>query len=139
MLKTTDNQTLLAGANVVGLVSLLAYTLRTFNEVNSNIEEIRGELDAFRKNYSDNNKRSNIAFNHLNTKLEENTRMIQARMSMRPQMTERRDTRRVKYHREPEVQVNQEPEEEDEVEEISTFSTNVNDEISGALNELLGN
>ena len=54
-------------------------------------------------------------------------------------MTERRDTRRVKYHREPEVQVNQEPEEEDEVEEISTFSTNVNDEISGALNELLGN
>lgn len=139
MLKTTDNQTLLAGANVVGLVSLLAYTLRTFNEVNSNIEEIRGELDVFRKNYSDNNKRSNIAFNHLNTKLEENTRMIQARTSTRPQMTERRDTRRVKYHREPEVQVNQEPEEEDEVEEISTFSTNVNDEISGALNELLGN
>ena len=129
MLKTTDNQTLLAGANVVGLVSLLAYTLRTFNEVNSNIDELRSELDSFRKNFSENNKRSNMAFNHLNSKLEENSRMIQTRMSGRQQMTERRPVRRVNYNREPEP----------EMEEISTFSNNVNDEISGALSELLGN
>ena len=131
MLKTTDNQTLLAGANVVGLVSLLAYTLRTFNEVNTNIEEIRSELDAFRKNYSENNKRSNVAFSHLNNKLEENTRMIQARMNTRHSMKEHREPRRVRFHREEE--------EEEEIEEISTFSNNVNDEISGALTELLGN
>ena len=56
MLKTTDNHTLLAGANAVGQLSLVAYTLRTFNEVNSNIDELRSELDAFRKNYSDNKR-----------------------------------------------------------------------------------
>ena len=49
MLKTTDNQTLLSGANTIGLVSLLAYTLRTFNEVNTNIDDLRMELDDFRK------------------------------------------------------------------------------------------
>lgn len=133
MLKTTDNQTLLAGANVVGLVSLLAYTLRTFNEVNSNIDELRSELDSFRKNFSENNKRSNMAFNHLNSKLEENSRMIQTRMSTRQQMVERRPVRKVQYQPEP-----MEEEEEEVVEEISTFSNNVNDEISGALSELLG-
>lgn len=134
MLKTTDNQTLLAGANVVGMVSLLAYTLRTFNEVNANIDELRNELDTFRKNYSENNKRSNIAFNHLNNKLEENSRMIQTRITGRQQMVERRPTRKVHYHPEPE-----EEDAVEEVEEISTFSNNVNDEISGALSELLGN
>ena len=137
MLKTTDNQTLLAGVNAVGVVSLLAYTLRTFNEVNSNIDELRNEMESFRKNYSENNKRSNIAFNHLNTKLEENSRMIQSRIHSRNQMTERREPRRVNYHREPEPE--NDIEEVEEIEEISTFSTNVNDEISGALSELLGN
>ena len=132
MLKTTDNQTLIAGANVVGLVSLLAYTLRTFNEVNSNIDELRSELDSFRKNFSENNKRSNMAFNHINSKLEENSRMIQTRISGRQQMAERRPVRKVHYQPEPEEEV------VEEVEEISTFSNNVNDEISGALSELLG-
>ena len=137
MLKTTDNQTLLAGANVVGMVSLLAYTLRTFNEVNTNIEELRNELDTFRKNYSENNKRSNIAFNHLNNKLEENSRIFQTRMSSRQQMAERKPHRKVHYHPEPgEEDI---VEEVEEVEEISTFSNNVNDEISGALSELLRN
>lgn len=133
MLKTTDNQTLLAGANVVGIVSLLAYTVRTFNEVNSNIEELRSDLENFKKNYSENNKRSNIAFNHLNTKLEENSRLLNSRMSQRPQMVERREYQepvRTVYRRE-------EPEPEEEIEEISTFNSNVNDEISGALNDLL--
>ena len=130
MLKTTDNQTLLAGANAVGLLSLMAYTLRTFNEVNSNIDELRSELDAFRKNYSDNNKRSNLAFNHLNTKLEENTRKLNTKMMQYSSASrERHEPRRV---------VVQEPEEEP-IEEISTssFTNNVNDEISGALSELL--
>ncbi len=130
MLKTTDNQTLLAGANAVGLLSLMAYTLRTFNEVNSNIDELRSELDAFRKNYSDNNKRSNLAFNHLNTKLEENSRKLNTKMMQYSSASrERHEPRRV---------VVQEPDEEP-IEEISTssFTNNVNDEISGALSELL--
>lgn len=130
MLKTTDNQTLLAGANTVGLVSLLAYTLRTFNEVNSNLEDIRTELDDVKKNFSENNKRSNLAFNHLNGKLEENTRLLTSRVS-------RQTTRPVREPRR--VIVREEPEPEEDIEEITTtsFSNNVNDEISGALSDLL--
>ena len=44
MFKSTDNQTLLTGVNSVGLVSLLAYTLRTFNEVNANLEDLRSRF-----------------------------------------------------------------------------------------------
>jgi len=132
MLKSSDNQTLLAGANAIGLVSLIAYTLRTFNEVNSNIDDLRSELDGFRKNYSENNKRSNLAFNHLNTKLEENSRKLNTRMMQYASVNrERQEPRR--------VVVNNHIEEEEPIEEITTtsFSNNVNDEISGALSELL--
>ena len=130
MLKTTDNQTLLAGANTIGLVSLLAYTLRTFNEVNSNLEEMRSELDEVKKTFSENNKRSNLAFNHLNGKLEENTRLLTSRVS-------RQSARAVKEPRR--VIVREEPDPEEDIEEITTtsFSNNVNDEISGALSDLL--
>lgn len=130
MLKTTDNQTLISGINTVGMVSLLAYTLRTFNEVNSNIEDLRSDLENFKRNYSENNKRSNMAFNHLNTKLEENSRLITSRMERKPRQVERKP--KVVYEKEPEEEM------EEEMEEITTFSTNVNDEISGALSELLG-
>ena len=82
MFKSTDNQTLITGVNAVGLVSLLAYTLRTFNEVNANIDDLRSEIDVLRKSHSENNKRSNIAFSHLNNKLEENSRMLSGAMSM---------------------------------------------------------
>lgn len=127
MLKTTDNKTLLSGANTIGLVSLIAYTLRTFNEVNSNIEDLRSDLDEFKKNFSENNKRSNLAFNHLNGKLEENTRLITTRLS---QISN-------KSHREPRRVIVREEEPEEEIEEITTFSNNVSDEISGALSDLL--
>lgn len=135
MFKSTDNQTLLTGVNSVGLVSLLAYTLRTFNEVNANLEDLRSDLDVVKKAFSENNKRSNVAFSHLNSKLEENSRMLSIQMN-----SVRQSTRDIK----PSSRVNkiytneQLQEEEEEIEEISTFKTqNQTDEISGALSDLL--
>ena len=136
MFKSTDNQTLLTGVNSVGLVSLLAYTLRTFNEVNANLEDLRSDLDSVKKAFTDNNKRSNVAFSHLNTKLEENSRMLSIQMnSVRHNVRDRKPApviNKIYTHEQlPE-------EDEEEIEEISTFRPqNQNDEISGALSDLL--
>tara|TARA_R110002110_G_scaffold60385_6_gene169996 strand:- start:128 stop:553 length:426 start_codon:yes stop_codon:yes gene_type:complete len=133
MFKSTDNQTLITGANAVGLVSLLAYTLRTFNEVNSNIDELRSELDVLRKSHSENNKRSNIAFSHLNNKLEENTRILSSTMSNNQP---RKPLKRSKVETFKEMV--REASSEEEMEEIST-GLNSHDEIRGALSELMSN
>ncbi len=127
MLKTTDNNTLLTGVNSLGLVSLLAYTIRTFNEVNSNLEELRSEIDVLRKSHSENNKRSNIAFNHLNAKLEENTRMMSSSLNtQRTKLQPRMATRQPQVYQ------------EEELEEITTDHSS-RDEITGALSDLLSN
>ena len=130
MFKSTDNQTLMTGVNAVGLVSLLAYTIRTFNEVNTNIEELRSEIDVLRKSHSENNKRSNIAFSHLNNKLEENSRMLSGAMSQSRKSVKR-----------PKVEAYREMSQEESEEEIQELHTglNQNDEIRGALSELMGN
>ena len=132
MFKSTDNQTLITGVNTVGLVSLLAYTIRTFNEVNTNIEELRSEIDVLRKSHSENNKRSNIAFSHLNNKLEENSRILSGAMTMS-------QTR--KPAKRPKVETFRETVEEESEEEIQELHTGLSqhDEIRGALSELMGN
>ena len=135
MFKATDNQTIITGINSVGLVSLLAYTLRTFNEVNNNIEELRTELDGLKKSHSDNNKRSNVAFNHLNGKLEENTRLLSNAMSSRPQI---RKKTRVQQPL-PAEEIVSEEEVEEIVEDTLQTTSFSNDEIRGALSELMGN
>ena len=132
MFKSTDNQTLMTGVNAVGLVSLLAYTIRTFNEVNTNIEELRSEIDVLRKSHSENNKRSNIAFSHLNNKLEENSRMLSGAMTM---SQPRKSVKRPKVETYREIS---HEESEDEIQELHT-GLNQNDEIRGALSELMGN
>lgn len=133
MFKSTDNQTLITGANTIGLVSLLAYTLRTFNEVNTNLDELRSELDVLRKSHSENNKRSNIAFSHLNNKLEENTRILSNTMST---SQPRKPLKRQKV--ETIKEMIREASSEEEMEEIST-GLNPHDEIRGALSELMSN
>lgn len=129
MFKSTDNQTLLTGVNSVGLVSLLAYTLRTFNEVNSNLEDLRGDIDMIKKSHTENNKRSSVAFSHLNTKLEENSRMLANQMSSFRHTTRDIPRNSTSLHTR---------DEEEEIEEITSFKPMTQgDEITGALSELL--
>jgi 3'-phosphoadenosine 5'-phosphosulfate sulfotransferase (PAPS reductase)/FAD synthetase len=126
MFKNSDNATLLTGVNSLGLVSLLAYTIRTFNEVNSNMDEIKHELETLRKSHSENNKRSNLAFTHLNQKLEENTRLVSNIMS-----AGQRPDQKLRRKNIPVLRT------EEEFEEITTEPQSNNDEITGALSALL--
>ena len=66
-----NQQTILSGANTLGLISLLAYVIRSFNEVNQNMEEIRTEFSTLKNYINENTKRANISFNRLNQKIEE--------------------------------------------------------------------
>lgn len=66
-----NQQMILSGVNTVGLVSLLAFVIRSFNEVNQSIEEIKTEFSTLKNSINENNKRANISFNRLNQKIEE--------------------------------------------------------------------
>ena len=121
---TKDNQMLLTGVNSIGLVSLLAFTIRTFNDVAANIEDIRAELETIKKSSTDNSRRTNIALNHLNTKLEQNLKTVRAAESA---FTSRPAPRKI-----PKVYVQEEVEEE-----VEENPFGASDEISGALTDLL--
>ena len=129
MSKFKDTNFTITGINAVGLVSLLAYTVRTFNEVNSNIDNLRFELENIKKNNGETSKRSNIALNHLNEKIDNNFRMLNSNKNtpMKKKSNKIRDNKPI-YIREEE--------EEQDISNFSSFSNN--DEISGALSELLG-
>ena len=77
-----DKSQMATGVNSVGLVGLLIYCFREFREVNNNIEELRLEVSNLRNNNTENTKRSNIVFNQLSQKLEENTRKVNRASSM---------------------------------------------------------
>lgn len=125
---TKDNQILLTGVNSIGLVSLLAFTVRTFNDVAASIEDIRSEIETIKKSSTDNTRRTNIALNHLNTKLEQNLKTVRAAESA---FSARPPPRKI-----PKVYVQEE--EEDVQEEVKIDPFRGNDEISGALSDLLG-
>ena len=77
MLSNQQNQALLlGGANTVGIAALAAYTIRTLNELNSSLEDIRYEMEQIKTTFSENNKRSNVAFNRLNQRIEENIQNV---------------------------------------------------------------
>ena len=125
---TKDNQMLLTGVNSVGLVSLLAFTIRTFNDVATSIEDIRSEIETIKKTSTDNSRRTNIALNHLNTKLEQNLKTVRAAESS---FSSRPPPRKIQK-----VYVQEEDEEDEEDVQVNPFRGN--DEISGALSDLLG-
>ena len=125
---TKDNQMLLTGVNSIGLMSLLAFTIRTFNDVAANIEDIRSEIEQLKKTSSDNGRRTNIALSHLNTKLDQNLKTVRAAETALSRPSTRKPQR-----------VYVQEEEEDEEDDIRSSSFVETDEISGALSDLLGN
>ena len=125
---TKDNQMLLTGVNSIGLVSLLAFTIRTFNDVAANIDDIRSEIESIKKTSTDNGRRTNIALNHLNTKLDQNLKTVRVAETALTRPLPRK-VQKVYVHEE----------EEDDVEEVRSSSFVETDEISGALSDLLGN
>ena len=71
-MEPTNKNMILNSLNTVCILSLLGYTIKTFNEMNGNLEELRSEMEYLKETFMDNNKKSNLAFNKLNQKIEEN-------------------------------------------------------------------
>ena len=83
MLKNQQNQSLmLGGANTLGIAALAAYTIRTLNDINASLEDMRYELEQIKTTFSENNKRSNVAFNRLNQRIEENIQNVHTQSSV---------------------------------------------------------
>lgn len=127
MSKLKDTNFTVTGINTLGLVSLLGYTIRTFNEVNANIESVRQELETMKKNSVENNRRSNVALTHLNEKINQNMRMLGSVKETPPR-------KKIVKKERPPVYVTPEEDLDEDVMDISNT-----DEITGALSELLRN
>ena len=63
---------LLTIANTAGIVGLGFYNVKKINEINNRLFEINEDLNKIKKGFMENNRRSNIAFNKLNQKIENN-------------------------------------------------------------------
>ena len=66
---STSGTTVLTGANTIGLMALLAYTVRNVSEMNIYLDEIRDELRALKNSYVDSTKRTHQVIAKLSEKL----------------------------------------------------------------------
>ena len=66
---STNGTTMLTGANTLGLMALLAYTVRNISEMNVYLDEIRDELKALKTSHVDSTKRSHMAIAKITEKL----------------------------------------------------------------------
>ena len=104
-----DKNQIATGTNSVGLLMLFMYTMREFRTVNNNIEEIRVEINNIRNNSSETTKRSNIVFNQLSQKLEENSRKVEKTTSfLQNELKASLDTNEEKISVEEETSINNE-------------------------------
>ena len=66
---STSGATVLTGANTVGLLALLAYTVRNLSEMNVYLDELKDEIKHLKVSYADNTKRTHSAIGRLNEKV----------------------------------------------------------------------
>tara|TARA_R110000822_G_scaffold103182_8_gene229764 strand:- start:2287 stop:2748 length:462 start_codon:yes stop_codon:yes gene_type:complete len=152
MFKNPQQQSLLlGGVNMAGLLSLTAYTIRTLNETNASLLEMRQELEQIKGTFSENNKRSNVAFSRLNQRIEENVQIVNSQNHLLEGV--KKQVRKLKVGELPEVKrpyvIREEPpppmaveeissEEEEEVEIMAPKKRLEQvDEITSALNALM--
>ena len=72
VISTINKENMMTNANIIGLLALTAYSVKSNMELNKKINRIEEELDIMKNSFSENNKRSNIAFTRLNQKIESN-------------------------------------------------------------------
>ena len=142
MFKNPQQQSLLlGGVNMAGLLSLTAYTIRTLNETNMMLQDMRLELEQMKTTFSENNKRSNVAFTRLNQRIEENIQTVHTHNNLLEGV--KKQVRKLKVGELAEVNKSSVPVEEESEEEIEEIDTTPRrriekvDEITSALNELL--
>lgn len=66
---TTSGTTMMTGVNTLGLVALLAYSVRNINEMNEQISDLKEELKMLKSSHVDNTKRTHTAIGKLNERI----------------------------------------------------------------------
>lgn len=66
---STSGATILTGANTIGLMALLAYTVRNISEINIYLDELRDEYKALKISYIDSTKRTHQAITKMSERL----------------------------------------------------------------------
>ena len=153
MFKNPQQQALLlGGVNTAGLLSLAAYTIRTLNETQTSLQELRQELEQIKGTFSENNKRSNVAFGRLNQRIEENVQIVNNQSHLLEGM--KKQVKKLKVGELAEVKRTLQPQpvqipvesvsssdDEEDIEEIPETIPQRRlekvDEITSALNELM--
>lgn len=146
MFKNPQQQNLLlGGVNMAGLLSLTAYTVRTLNETNLALQDMRLELEQIKGTFSENNKRSNVAFTRLNQRIEENIQTVHNHNHLLEGV--KKQVRKLKVGELPEIkktaptpvqEIEESSEEEEEIiETIPRKRVEQVDEITSALNALM--
>jgi hypothetical protein len=138
MLSNQQNQALLlGGANTVGIAALAAYTVRTLNEMNASLEDMRYEMEQIRTTFSENNKRSNVAFNRLNQRIEENIQNVHTQSGMINGF--KKQVKKMKLSGDTGARRIEELEESEEEEIVMPVRRNAErvDEITSAISDLM--
>lgn len=71
-----NKEGLMSNVNIVGLVALTAYTVKTNLELNKKINELGDEIETMKGNFNENNKRANIAFTRLNQRIQDTGNIV---------------------------------------------------------------
>jgi len=66
---SANGTTMLTGVNTIGLMALVAYTVRNVSEMNLYLDEIRDELKILKSSHADTTKRTHMAISKINEKL----------------------------------------------------------------------
>ena len=75
-LSHVNKDSLIPGANIVGLLALTAFTVKSNIELNKKINELHEEIENIKGNFNENNKRANIAFTRLNQRIQETNNSV---------------------------------------------------------------
>jgi len=108
----TNGTTMMTGVNTLGLVALLAYSVRNINELQENVSELKEELKMLKSSHIDNTKRTHAAIGKLNERISSSGQ------------TQRRYTP---------------PKPEPKIVEVDEDLNDQIDDVSAAINELMKN
>ena len=65
-----NTNVVISGVNMVGLVALLAYTVRNISDINSYLDEIKEELISLKRSHTDTTKRTHVAISKISEKVD---------------------------------------------------------------------
>ena len=66
---STSGTTMMTGVNTMGLIAIIAYSVRNINELQENINELNNQIKTLKTSHVENTKRTHSAIGKLNEKI----------------------------------------------------------------------